>query len=320
MKLQRLSLLAALAASLACGPGTIKDKVTNPDTYLKAGERVGKSMDAKSKAIDSISADDERAVGQAAAINVIANYGGLVLDEGLTQYVNEVGNLVAKQGKRRVLRGDGSARIKSRRVFVGVLNDSSLNAFSLPGGYILVTRGLLESLQSESDLAWILGHEIAHFDFEHGLLGLKTQMGAGAGLSELVTGGAINLKDTGVFKKIADSLADTIVNRGWDKEAEVDADKWGLDYSTKAGYDGVAAARVLGVLASAEAADEAAAKSAGKTKPVDKSHASPKERYDVLKKLISSGAPAVASRYDEECLKRLEAYSVASLPKSRDTN
>ena len=158
---------------------------------------------------------------------------------------------------------------------------------------------------------------MAHCDFEHGLLGLKTQMGTGAGLSAFATGGAVNLKDSAIFKKFADSLADTIVNRGWDKEAEEKADKWGLEYSTKAGYEGMAARRVLGTLGSAEAAEIAAAKAAGKPKAVDKSHAAPADRWEAMRKLVDEKSGAmVADRYDEECLKRLEAYSVAALPKN----
>lgn len=301
---QTLALLAALsvAGSSACAGSGI-------DRALQVGERISAGKSKWDDAIDSITGDQERAVGQAAAINVIANYGGLVLDEDLVKYVNEVGNLVARQGERKVRRKDGSARIKSRRIFVGVLDHPSRNAFSLPGGYVLVTKGLLDSLQSESELAWVLGHEMAHADWEHGLSAMKTKMGMAGGISG-VTNTSFNLGDSAIFKKFADALAEGVVKNGWDQKAETDADKWGLQYSTRAGYDPKAAARVLGVLASEEAEK-------GPPKEADKSHQSPEQRYAILKDLISKSSPGavVADRYDTGCLQRLEAYTIARAAK-----
>lgn len=303
-----LTAALALAGSSSCGSGHEIDRA------LAVTERLSAGKSKWDDAIDSITGDQERAVGQAAAINVIANYGGLVLDEDLVKYVNEVGNLVARQGERKVRRKDGSARIKSRRMFVGVLDHPSRNAFSLPGGYVLVTKGLLDSLQSESELAWVLGHEMAHADWEHGLSAMKTRMGMAGGFAG-VTNTSFNLADSGIFKKFADALAEGVVKNGWDQKAETDADKWGLQYSTRAGYDPKAAARVLGVLASEEAEK-------GPPKEADKSHQSPEQRYAVLKDLVAKSSPGavVAERYDTGCLQRLEAYAIAHAGKGSGTN
>ena len=190
--------------------------------YAKSGgdleataKATAESAAAAKEAVDRINARDERALGQAASLSVIQQNGGLILEEELNQYVNEVGNLVALQGKRSVL-VNGNPRVVSRRVFIGVLDSPNPNAFSLPGGYILVSRGLLESLGSESELAWVLGHEIAHADGEDGLNALKTQVAAGA----FATGGVTDFKNSKFFAKMTDGVVSVLLKKGWDSNAE----------------------------------------------------------------------------------------------------
>jgi len=304
--IRRATQAAAAFFLLAALPGCaiLRAAATGGDVVAATKD----SVDARGAAIDAITGDEERAVGQATAIAVIAAYGGLVLDQELVEYVNEVGNAVARQGERKVRRKTGEARIASRRIFVGVLDDKRINAFGLPGGYVLVTRGLLENLQSESELAWVLGHEMAHCDYEHGLAALKTQMGTGAFVKGSTKTG---IADKAVFGRIADWYADFIVTRGFDKKAEKDADALGLEYSTKAGYDALGAWRVLTILDVAEKADAAA------TAKKDASHESPVVRYGHLRAAIGAkkGLGTMgAVRYDESCLRKLEAYSVAKAP------
>src|SRR5205085_1175167 len=106
---------------------------------------------------------------------------------------------------------DGIARLNSRRFFVGVVNDDSMNAYALPGGYILLTRGLVENLSCESDLAWVLGHEISHVDNEDGLTALKGVVGSAAFGKELAHFGAqkseeetASFKNPAFFAKVVD--------------------------------------------------------------------------------------------------------------------
>lgn len=284
--------------------------------YAKSGGDVGAAVEAGAKsgaaakqAIDNIDAKDERAIGQAASLSVLQKNGGLILEEDLNRYVNEVGNLVALQGKRSVL-VNGAPRIVSRRVFVGVLDSKNQNAYSLPGGYILVTRGLLENLGSESELAWVLGHEIAHADGEDGLNALKVQVATGA----FLTGGATDFKNSKFFSNMTDGIVSILLKKGWDSKAEMTADAEGLAYSARAGYDPKGAQRVLRLMN----AQYLANKKPGAEK--DKTHASPEDRWRKLEAKVTELEKANAGvmmvgRYEERCIARLDAY-VAAVPGS----
>jgi len=97
----------------------------------------------------------------------------LVQDTSLQRYVNEVGLWTARQSERPDLPWA-----------FGVIDSEHLNAFATPGGSILVTRGLLKVMRSESELAGVLGHEIAHTVRRHHI----TAMRKGAMLNLVTTG------------------------------------------------------------------------------------------------------------------------------------
>ena len=285
------------------------------DKFTRSLDNVGKDItapiDAMRKsvndAIDNISDADERAIGQATALEIIQNQGGLVLDKELVTYVNEVANLVAQQGKRQVVSSKGQPRIKARRFFVGVLNNSSYNAFALPGGYILLTRGLLENLGGEAELAWVLGHEIAHVDNEDGLKALKAQVRVKAGAQELgltgQQGEKPSFENSKFFSKMVGTLADFSLRVGMGKQDELDADLLGLQYATKAGYDAGGAERVLGLLGTIPS-----------ERKLLKSHDTAETRVGLLKEKIEASRSKRfgLARYDVRCIQRLEAMAVVA--------
>ncbi len=120
-----------------------------------------------------------------------------------------------------------------------VINDSTPNAWALPGGKIAINRGLLTEMQSEAELAAVMGHEIIHAAARHsaqsmqrGLLlqGAVLAAGMAAGNSEyagLAVGGA--------------SLAAGLVGQKYSRDAESEADYYGMLYMARAGYDPAAA-------------------------------------------------------------------------------
>src|SRR4029453_2961358 len=93
---------------------------------------------------------EERKLGQEGAEEVERTV-GLIGDPKLVGYVRQVAGRIAQAAQRR----DGSWK-------VNVTDDPEPNAFALPGGYVYVTRGLLALLNSEDELAGVLGHEMAH--------------------------------------------------------------------------------------------------------------------------------------------------------------
>ncbi len=271
-------------------------------------ERGRQIRSASSQAIDRITADDERALGQAAAINVIQQYGGLVLEEGLQRYLNEVANLVAAQGERQEKGTDGVARLNARRFFVGVLNDDSYNAFALPGGYVLVTKGLLRNLADEAELAWVLGHEIAHVDREDGLKALKVQVGTTAVMDEFIRGGtadagAVGFGNSKFFAKLVDTMTRVTLEMGMGRTDEREADSLGLRYAIAAGYDARAARGVLALLGA----------NPGK-RALFSGHDAPATRAGILAAAIDAAPPGArgTGRFDVECAQRLEAWTAAA--------
>ena len=112
----------------------------------------------------------EREVGQQMYAPMRQSQGGdYLLDPELSAYVEGVGDRLAAQAKRDL------------PYEFHILNDSVPNAWALPGGKIVVNRGLLTELNSEAELAAVLGHEIVHADAAHGARqqskGMLTQVG-----------------------------------------------------------------------------------------------------------------------------------------------
>jgi len=130
-------------------------------------------------------ADWEQQVGNQMYAPMKQSQGGeFILDPELTNYVQGVGQRLANQARRK----------SELEYEFSILNNSSPNAWALPGGKIVINRGLLIQLDSEAELAAVLGHEIVHSDAAHGARaqskGALTQ--AGAVISMVILGSTID--------------------------------------------------------------------------------------------------------------------------------
>ncbi len=103
---------------------------------------------------------------------------------------------------------------------VGIIASAEPNALALPGGYILVTSALLEEIESENELAFVLGHELGHFRNRDHLRRLGRGMLYGLALSVIGLGGSVADLST---------LASELTGRGFDRGQERDADRFGLE-------------------------------------------------------------------------------------------
>lgn len=151
------------------------------------------------------------------------------LDPELTAYVRSVGSQLAAHAKRK----------DELQFEFHVLNDSTPNAWALPGGKIVVNRGLLTELNSEAELAAVLGHEIVHADAAHGARaqskGMVTQIGAIAGmvLISSKTDSSAGQQAAAIIPAIGAQLISTKYGR----DAERESDYYGMQYMSAAGYD-----------------------------------------------------------------------------------
>jgi len=135
-----------------------------------------------------------------------------------------------------------------------VLDSPEVNAFALPGGYIYVTRGLLAYLNSEAELAAVLGHEIGHVTARHAV-----RQHSAATVTGVI--GSVIATQTGVHgaQELLNVLGTAIV-RGYGREHELEADRLGAEYLARSGYDPQAMIGVIRVLKSQELFEQQLAK------------------------------------------------------------
>jgi predicted Zn-dependent protease len=152
-----------------------------------------------------------------------AEGGDYVMDPALTAYVQRVGNRLAAVSDRKL-----------PYEFV-VLNNTIPNAWALPGGKIAVNRGLLLQLKSEAELAAVLGHEIVHAAARHSAQQMSRGMLAQGGL--LAAQVAASDSDYGGLYVAGAGLAAQLTLQKYGRDAELEADRYGMDYMKRAGYD-----------------------------------------------------------------------------------
>ena len=153
--------------------------------------------------------------------------GDYKVDPELSLYVNTVGQKLAKVSDRKL-----------PYEFV-VLNNSTPNAWALPGGKIAVNRGLLLELQSEAELAAVLGHEIVHAAARHGAKSMERGMLLQGAL--IATGIAIQNNDYTNLVVGGAQMAAGLIHTKYGRDAELEADYYGMLYLSRAGYDPMAA-------------------------------------------------------------------------------
>jgi len=172
------------------------------------------------KGASGISLSDELKIGGAVAVDIVARNGGLVEDEAMTRRVALIGKSLSSYCTRPEL-----------NFRFGILNTDSINAFSAPGGYVFITRGLYNSVQDDQQLAAVLAHEISHITRRHALK-IISRNEFMKGLFS--TGGAV--ANVSAFDNGISSISDTLMGKGFDPSSEYDADREGRALAAKAGY------------------------------------------------------------------------------------
>lgn len=166
----------------------------------------------------------------------------LVEQEELQRYLNRVGLWVAQHCERPDLPWR-----------FGVIDSPNINAFAAPGGYVLITRGLFMALNSEAELAAVLGHEIGHVVERHHLEALQKNARLDL-LGDVVSVAAAqgDAENRARLDKLVNA-GTQLYARGLDREDEFEADRRGVVYAARAGYDPFALLDVLTTLDSLKA-------------------------------------------------------------------
>jgi beta-barrel assembly-enhancing protease len=197
--------------SLAAGPAYAQ--------LGKLGEIARKAEQAKKVADLNISEKEERDLGDRVSNSVRTEF-GVVQDAALTKYVSLVGKVLTRASSRPDLKWE----------FI-VLDTDGVNAFAAPGGLVHITKGALGLIKNEAELAGVLGHEIAHITRKHSVNSIKKSKAVKMGTEQMGS-------RTGAFYAVlADAVYDNIVEKGWDRGDEDDADEEGVRLANKAGYN-----------------------------------------------------------------------------------
>jgi len=151
---------------------------------------------------------------------LLQQFGGAYDDMRLQQYVNEVGQRAAKASHRPEL-----------QYTFTVLDSEEINAFTPGGGYVYITRGIMNYLNSEAELEAVLGHEIGHINARHPVRQQtqSTLSGIGAAAVGIVTG-------SGDLAGLANYAGAALIT-GYGRDMELEADALGAEYLAKTGQD-----------------------------------------------------------------------------------
>ena len=183
-----------------------------------------------------MSEQDEIALGRKTHQQVLQHFGKYE-DAKLQNYVQSVGARLAAKSHRDNL------------IYrFTILDSKQINAFALPGGYIYITRGLMSYLNSEAELAAVLGHEIGHVTARHSVRQYSATQIANIG----ATIGAIFIPGMNAMGNQLVQLFGTALLRGYGREHELEADQLGAEYLARADYDPQAMLDVIRVLKNQE--------------------------------------------------------------------
>jgi beta-barrel assembly-enhancing protease len=195
----------------------------------------------------ALSVDQEKVLGLEAAPEMAAKMGGVVPE-------NDPQSAKVKQvGRRIVERGDAARSPYAGSFDFHLLADpETINAFALPGGQIFITRGLLERMQNEDELAGVLGHEVGHVIHRHAAEQIaKGQLGAA--LSQAVGVAASDGSDGGQRAAMIAAMVNQVVQLRYGRHDESESDRYGIDAMASAGYDPNAMLEVMEILQKASA-------------------------------------------------------------------
>lgn len=267
--LQTVSSLTGGRINLASPSGSSSSGGFDMDKMSKAAKQLRSGF-------SDISESEEYYIGRAVAAQILGRYKPLD-DSKLNMYAQTVAQTVAAASDRpAVFKG----------YHVQVLDTPEVNAFAAPGGFIFVTKGMLQLARNEDELACVLAHEVAHVSKKHGLKTIQTARLTSA--FALLGGEAAKryspdqvAKLTQAFEGSIDDIVNKLVINGYSRDKEYEADKFAAQYARAANYDPAALKTFLARM------DKASASSGG----MMKTHPAASKRISEL------GSVSAASSY-----------------------
>ncbi len=213
----------------------------------------------------SISAEQEIALGVNSFPAMIEQYGGLHPDAEAQKFVKGVG--------QRIVQSSEAKKTPYQYDFHLLYDPNVVNAFALPGGQVFITQALFNKLETEDQLAGILGHEVGHVVARHGAERIAKQE-----LTQGLTGAAVVASGDYQTAQAAQMIAG-LVNMSYGRDQELESDDLGVRFMIQAGYDPEALVSVMEILEAA---------SGGQRQPEFMStHPSPENRVQKIRDAIA---------------------------------
>ncbi len=176
-------------------------------------------------------ASQEAQIGAQEHEKILAQYGGVVKDKALRDYVTRVGQKLVPFTERQDV-----------KYTFTLLDSPVVNAFALPGGYVYITRGILTLANNESELAGVIGHEIGHVTARHSAERYSTSVVTSIGASIL----SAAIKVDGASQALG--LGANLYLSSYSRSQEHESDDLGIRYLSRAGYDPMGMANFLKAL------------------------------------------------------------------------
>jgi predicted Zn-dependent protease len=230
-----MTCLLLVLGLVSWGLDDITDIIRSDDAQTAIGV-----VDAFVQAGREISDSEEYHIGRAVAANILKSYtpvGGYAFHS----YLNAVGSWVAMNSPKPCTYGGWHFQL---------LSSSEINAMACPGGTIFITRGLLDQIRDEDELACVLAHEIAHVCMRHGLGTVQqarwVQAFSVAGMAGAERFGSREVQEAAEsYGDVASDITEALVTKGYSRSAETAADSLAVIIAASAGYDPAGLTRVL---------------------------------------------------------------------------
>ena len=239
---------AALAALVITGCETL-DKLTDLGTTVgvatgainqEQAQSINRTASAVGKTFDTITPEQEYWVGRTVAATILSANKPYD-NEAATRYLNTLGQYLALGSDRPETFGG---------YHFAIMDSDEINAFAAPGGLILVSRGMLRCCHTEDQVAAVLAHEIGHVALKHGLKSIDKSRMTSA-LTTVLSEAGKNLggkelaEATKAFEGSISDITSTMINNGYSREFESQADRAAIPILRNAGYDPHALAAML---------------------------------------------------------------------------
>ena len=242
-------------------------------------QSITQSAQALEKTFQDITPEQEYYIGRSVVATVLVTYKPLDLEQA-NAYLNLLGQTTDQFSTKPETFGGYHFLL---------LDTDEVNAFAAPGGLILISRGMVRCCRTEDELVAVLAHEISHVDHQHGLKAIRkgrltsalTTLGAAAGKS---LAGDQLAQVTQAFEGSISDITSTMMNNGYSRTTEFEADKGAVAIMKKLGYNPAALVSMLEQMQKQLKPDGHG---------FAKTHPAPEVRIAEIKKLV--GSPLASS-------------------------